>query len=269
MLKRLTKKIGILTFIAFFSLQSACTNKEEKDSLTVYAASSLTDVLTEIGHIYEEREGTKIYFNFAGSGTLAQQILASTQADAFISANEEWMDTIAINGKIVPQSRRSLLQNQLVIIAHKSSNVSIESPTDLLDKRIDLFAMADPSGVPAGKYTREWLRSIEIPSKTDLWSYVSTRRSYSPHVRAALNQVAAQTGIVGFVYKTDYASQKQKLKLLYEVPLEETAPINYPVALLKKSQYKEEAHKFIKFLEDPSSSAIFQKHGFITLATAH
>src|SRR4051794_10262322 len=54
--------------------------------LTVFAAASLTDVFTELGHdLMAQNASLKVTFNFAGSSALATQIAHGAPADVFAS----------------------------------------------------------------------------------------------------------------------------------------------------------------------------------------
>src|SRR5690242_7599107 len=93
--------------------------------LNVFAAASLTDVLTEIGHEYEQQSHDKAVFNFAASSVLARQIEEGAPADVYFSADEEKMENLEKKGLIKKGSRRDLLSNSLVVVVAKESSISI------------------------------------------------------------------------------------------------------------------------------------------------
>src|SRR5262245_59504253 len=62
--------------------------------LTVYAATSLRNALTELGTTYESKHGVKVVFNFGSSGDLSRQIVAGNQADLFFSADEQELERV-------------------------------------------------------------------------------------------------------------------------------------------------------------------------------
>ena len=89
----------------------------EPIELTVFAASSLTDVFTEeIGPAFEgANEGTTVVFNFGASDALAGQIQSEGTADVFASASGTWMDAVA-EGSGRHRPRPTSCTNRLVII---------------------------------------------------------------------------------------------------------------------------------------------------------
>lgn len=65
-------------------------------ALIVSAVTSLTEVLTRIGQVYEARSaGSVIRLQFAASGTLLQQIRQGAPVDLFICASTEEVDPLA------------------------------------------------------------------------------------------------------------------------------------------------------------------------------
>ncbi|MCZ0860302.1 substrate-binding domain-containing protein [Methanocorpusculum sp. MG] len=64
------------------------TASEVSGDINVFAAASLTGVLSEMGKQFEaENKNIKVHFNFAGSQTLKTQILEGADVDMYISAN--------------------------------------------------------------------------------------------------------------------------------------------------------------------------------------
>ncbi len=225
------------------------------DTVMVFAAASLTDVLKEIEPAYEAKSGDKISFNFEGSNVLARQIEQGAPADIFFSADEAQMDNLAKAGLIDPATRQDVLLNALVIVAPADSPLTGVIPPDLAKADIHRIALADPKAVPAGVYAKAYLTSLK------LWTRVEGKVVPTQNVRAALAAVASGNADVGMVYRTDAAVSK-KVKVVYVVPLSDGPRITYPVALVKASG-KDAAKKFLAYLESPEALAVFKKHGFL------
>ena len=82
------------------------------------------------------------------------------------------------------------------------------------------------------------------------------------NVRAALAAVEAGNAEAGIVYKTD-AGISKKVRIAYEVPLAGGPKISYPFALLAESRHKEEAGRFLAYLESPPALEVFKRYGFL------
>ena len=89
------KKNGL--FIALFSGGLILSNHvSAADTVTVYAAASLTNALNDLEVIYKQKNKTEVKTSYAGSSTLAKQIEVGAPADVFISADVQWMDYLQI-----------------------------------------------------------------------------------------------------------------------------------------------------------------------------
>lgn len=229
------------------SLQAAEVN--------VYAATSLTDALKEIGAAYQAQTGDTVSFNFAASSTLARQIEEGAPADVFVSADETQMDRLQRSGHIDEATRRDLLSNTLVLIAAADSALAITSAAEL-PGRVQRIALADPKLVPAGVYARGYLE------KAGAWKDLEAKVVPVENVRAVTAAVQSGNVDAGFVYKTD-ASVSPKVKIIFDVPAADAPPINYPVALVRQSAHKENAGAFLRYLSDDAATRVFEKFGFL------
>ena len=101
--------MGLLLFL--LSLFSGCAKPQEGETvLTVFAAASLQETLTELGERYvQEHENVRIVFNFDSSGILKNQIQEGAECDIFISAGQKQMDGLDC---ILEGSRFDILENK-------------------------------------------------------------------------------------------------------------------------------------------------------------
>lgn len=223
--------------------------------LTVHAAASLTDALKELAPVYEKASGDKLFFNFAASSALARQIQEGAPGDIFFSADEAKMDALDKAGLVAPGTREDLLGNTLVIVAPSDSAVAIASAADLTRPEIKKIAIGEPSTVPAGVYTKEYL------ARLGLWDQLKPKIMPTENVRAALAAVESGNVEAGVVYKTDALISK-KVRIACEVPAAEGPKIVYPAAVLKESKSPGQARKLLSFLGGGEGQAVFRKYGF-------
>lgn len=216
-----------------------------RTEITVLAAASLTDALTEIGAQFEAGSGVKVHFSFAGSNVLARQVEEGAPADLFISADEEKMDGLQRKNLIVVKSRRRLLSNSLAVVVREGSDASLSSARSI--------ALAEPASVPAGIYARSYLQQI------GLWEQLKPRAIPTENVRAALAAVESGNADVAIVYSTD-ARISKRVRVLEEIPW---PAISYPAAVLSQSGQKAVASRFLEHLRSAEARAVFERHGFI------
>ena len=228
--------------------------------ILVSAASSLTDVMDEVGRRFEETEGVEVRFNFGGSTSLSQQIVKGAPVDVFVSAGPTPMDRLETLGLLAEGSRFDLLTNQLVL-AERPGSVTTPGEDDA--GRLDRFlgpdgdhriAIADPELAPAGAYAVEALKNLGY------WNGLEGRLIYTPDVRAALAYIQTGNLDFGIVYSTDAVSSG--LISLADIPSDSHSTIVYPAALMEASERREPAKRFLEFLQSAEGASLFERRGF-------
>jgi len=234
------KKHNINLFLAILLV---LTTFAKAESLTVFAAASLTEALTEIATLYK---GTTLTFNFESSGTLQKQIENGAEADLFISAGQKQIVDAAI--------RKDILVNKVVLIVPKNSKKNIKSFEDCFTDKVSLLAIGN-SNVPVGQYAEEIFRFLNG------WEKISAKASLGSNVKEVLSQVENGSVDAGVVYATDAATAKN-VKVVAQAPAGSHKPAIYPAMVLKNSKHAQEAKKFLDFLSSPEAVAVFKKIGF-------
>jgi molybdate transport system substrate-binding protein len=231
------------------------TPAHAETELLVSAAASLTESFKEIGKSFAARNpGVKVRFNFAATGPLLQQIAQGAPVDVFASADQESMDKAEKGGLILPGSRVDFVGNSLVLIAPVNMPV-VTGLADLKSARVQKIAMGNPDSVPVGRYTKAALE------KQGLWAALAPKCVMGISVKQALEYVMRGEVEAGFVYATDGAAAKDKVRIVAQIPTHKA--IVYPVAVVAASTNKEKGQVFIQYLRSPEAQAIFAKHGFI------
>lgn len=226
------------------------------DAPLVLAAASLQESLDAASKIWTAKGHAPPVLSFAASSALARQVEAGAPGDLFISADTEWMDTLAAKNLIRADTRATMLGNSLVLVAPVSSKITLAPVRGFgLAKALGdgRLALADPA-VPAGRYARQALEHLNV------WDEVANRVAAGDSVRAALALVARGEAPLGVVYATD-AEAEPRVRVVAAFPAESHAPIVYPIALLRASD-SEEAAGFRAFLLSPEAVAVFRRYGF-------
>jgi len=237
------------------ALLFASTLSAHAADLTVSAAASLTNAFKELGTAFEaQNPGTKVLLNFAASDALLAQIAKGAPADVFASADQETMDKADAQKLLTPGSRRNFVSNALVLVTPSDSSLSLKALADLQQAGVKRIALGNPSGVPAGRYAKSALEAV------NLWAAVEPKAVFAQNVRQCLDYVARGEAEAGFVYATDAATQKDKVKVALTIPTE--TPISYPIATIAGSPNPTDARKFVEFVASPTAQAVFARYGF-------
>ena len=247
------KKSAIWVISLLIASVTFVANAEDK--ITVFAAASLTNALTDISAQYEKNNPTKIVHSFAASSTLAKQIENGAPADIFISADTKWMNYLQDKQRINTASRKEFLGNKLVLIAPKGRNFNVK-----FDKAFDLskafdgrLCTGDIESVPAGIYAKESLTYLSW------WDNIKTRIVGAQDVRGALAFVERGECAAGIVYETD-AKVSSKVEIVGTFPESSHKPIVYPMAFVANA--KNANNDYFSYLQSNEALEVFKKYGF-------
>ena len=242
-----------MALLALAAMIAAC-RAPQRVTLTLSAAASLQEALSEVETAYKQSHATVDFRNnFGSSNTLARQIDQGAPADVFLSAAAKPMDELEQKGLLAAGTRRNLLRNSLVLIAPRDSQ--LREFQGLADRSIRVIALGDPASVPAGQYGRQTLVSL------GLWERLNAKLVLGKDVRQVLSYVETGNADAGLVYATD-ALTSAKVRVVAAAPESAHEPIVYPVAVVKGSHSEEAARRFVEDLASPVAQAIFKKHGF-------
>lgn len=254
-MKNFTRR-ALLALAALLPLGSYAQEKKD-DALIVFAASSLSNVLQEIGDAYTRNGGPPVKLSFAASSVLARQVEAGAQADVFFSADIDWVDYLQSHDLIQPATRTNIVGNRLVLIAPKSSSIQLKIvPGFKLAAALGSagrLATGEVSSVPVGRYAKAAF------TKLGVWDAIETRVVGAENVRAAMAYVDRGEAALGVVYESDALVDRQ-VRVVDVFPADSHPPIVYPAAVTKTA--KPGAQSFVKFLSGDAAQSLFKKYGF-------
>ena len=233
---------------------SSSKSSGKEIELKISAAASLQEAMVEIEKEFKQvNPDVKLTVNLGSSGTLMQQIQEGAPCDLFISAGAKQMDTLVEDGTINKDDVKTLLINDLVLVAAKGEK--IDSLDDLKSDSITKIAIGDPESVPAGKYAKEVL------DNTKLYDNVKDKLVLAKDVKEVLSWVQKGSADAGFVYLSDTVGAKG-IKVALTTDEDTHSSISYPIAVLKASEKQDKAKAFENFLLSDDGQTILEKYGF-------
>ena len=248
--------------------------QKETVTLTVFAAASMTETLTEIADLYKSvAPEVTLSFNFDSSGTLKTQITEGSDCDVFISAAQKQMNQLDVSADaeknpdgldyILSDTRVNLLENKVALCVPEGNPKGITSYDDLADALKDgeiLMAMGNED-VPVGQYTQKILAYYDLDEAT---LAEAGKISYGNNVKVVTSQVAEAAVDCGVIYSTDAFSAN--LTVVDTATEAMCGQVIYPAAVMKNSAHADEAKAFLSYLQGEEASAIFAKVGFTPLS---
>jgi molybdate transport system substrate-binding protein len=242
------------------------TATPEPRTLTIFAAASLTDAFTEIGHNFEAAHpGVTVALNFAGSQTLSTQLTQGALADVFASANHTEMDKVVAANLISQDAPKDFVTNKLLVILPTNNPAIVQTLQDLARPGLKLV-LADAT-VPAGKYARQILDKLSQDATygSDFSANVLANVvSNETDVKQVVAKVQLGEADAGIVYISD-AVAAPELKTI-EIPTEFNVVAKYPIAALTSAPQPDLAAEFITYVLSSEGQTILKKWGLTPVA---
>ena len=226
-------------------------------TVTVFAASSLTDAFTALARSFEAAHpGTRVALDFAASSTLATQILQGAPADVFASANEVQMQRV-VDAGLQTGPATPFAGNRLVVVVPAGSD--LQTFRDLARPGL-LLVLAAPQ-VPAGHYADLML---DAAARADGAAFVRKVRanivSREPNVRQTAAKVALGAADAAIVYATDAEGLSNVRSIAIPAALQPT--ILYPLVTLEGAADPATVRAFRDFVLSPAGRAALASFGF-------
>ncbi|WP_087018070.1 molybdate ABC transporter substrate-binding protein [Thaumasiovibrio subtropicus] len=211
-------------------------------SAQIYLASSLSE---PIGKLFNSADYA-VTLVPGPSSSLARQIVQGAPADLYISAHPSWTTYVTEHTSALKVER--FLTNKLVVI--KGNKVENDELTlkEMLGGSHGLVAVADPSHVPAGLYTDQVRRSLELSPVSE---WVPAR-----HVRQALRYVETGATPYGVVYSTD-AKHSDNVNVVLQIDASLHQAIEYHIV-----SFTEKGNELAHFLMREESKMVLMDYGF-------
>ena len=256
---------GVLLLCAGWILLCACRpeNGPAEETITVFAAASLTDAFSELGRSFEAAHTQyQVRFNFAGSQQLAQQLAQGAPADVFASADERQMAVAIESGRVRRDAAQPFAHNELVVVTPAANPAGIDVLQDLAQPGVTLV-LAAPL-VPAGQYALEVLRRASPTFRDEVLANVV---SYEQNVRAVLTKVALGEADAGIVYASDVGGAGAAGVHVIQIPPDVNSRATYPIAVVDDSRQPAPARAFVAFVLSPAGQERLAAYGFIPVST--
>jgi molybdate transport system substrate-binding protein len=221
------------------------------EPLRVAAASDLQAVLPVLIDRFTAETGLAVAPpTFGASGQLAEQIRQGAPFDLFLSANQEYVESLVSEGAITPDSVAIYARGRLVIAVHRDAVDAVSELADLDSPQVHRVAIANPEFAPYGLAARQALE------RSGLWDRLQPKLARAESVRQALQFVQsgnAEAGLVGQSIARDAG--------VTVIPLDDDfPPIPQALGILASSRRPQEAQALARFLL--GGQEIFREHGF-------
>jgi molybdenum ABC transporter molybdate-binding protein len=192
-------------------------------TLTVYAAASLTGAFRELGRQFEAAHpGTRVSLQFAGSHSLAQQIVSGAPADVFVAAHRVPLEHVIAAGRILTECVQVCTHNRLAVATTRRNTAPPLALADLAQPGRRLVVGSDATAV--GHYALDLLDHSEQTGDLGARGRLAVLQNvvdYADTPNAIVAQLLAGEADVGIVFASDCASVADQI----------VSPLIYPAVL--------------------------------------
>jgi molybdate transport system substrate-binding protein len=224
----------------------AACGGDDDGTLTVLAASSLTDVYEGLATDFEEEQGVDVEFSFGSSTDLAEQAADGAPGDVLATADETSMQIAVdagVTGDVV-----TFAANVLVIVTPPGNPAGIRGLEDLADGT--WVRCADD--VPCGRVALSVLEADGITAEPV---------SLEEDVRSTLDKVISEEAEAGLVYASDAVAAGDAVTTI-EIPGAEGHLTSYFAAPLGGAADADLAQAWVDLLTSEAGQQAFTDAGF-------
>lgn len=226
--------------------------------LHVAAASDLRFALEEISALFSRQRRATVRLTFGSSGQLAAQIEQGAPFDVLFSANEEFVHSLAVKGRIDRASVRLYAIGRIVIWVRNESPLDVSKGLGVLvDERIRFVAIANPEHAPYGQAAAQAMRAAGLLAR------VQPRLVLGENVSQALQFVQTGNADIGIVALSLAVAPAVRPNGRYQLlPAYLHRPIRQAVGVTTSAARPDLAREFVSFVNSPSGRAIMRRYGF-------
>lgn len=222
-----------------------------RGSITVFAASSLTEAFNQVGASFErQNRGVHVSFNYGASSTLAAQIQQSAPADVFASADQPTMARV-VQSRDVSGKPANFAGNLLEIAVAPGNPKHVRTLADTLQPGVSLVLCAPQ--VACGAFALQAYRKAALTVPT-----VPT----GLNVKDTLSKVSLGQADAAVVYVTDVRAAKGQVAGV-PIPTAQNVRAEYPIAVVRSTANAGVARAFQRFVLSASGQAILRRFGFL------
>jgi molybdate transport system substrate-binding protein len=227
-------------------------------TITVAAASDLTDAMKEIAGKFEESTGCVVRVSTGSSGNFLTQIENGAPFDVFFSADISYPKKLEAEGLAAPGSTVLYAVGKIVLWVRKDSRLDTGRGLAVLrDPSVRKIAIANPQHAPYGRAAEQALRNA------GLYDEVKDRLVLGENISQAAQFAESGNAGAGIVALSLAQSSPLKDEGRYAaIPAELYTPIEQGAVVLRAAPNPHGAQAFLDYVKTPQVIALLKRYGF-------
>ncbi|MEN8199463.1 MAG: substrate-binding domain-containing protein [Thermodesulfobacteriota bacterium] len=258
--------IALLVLMMFLVLNVSCKNQQseqatepekERPELLIYCGITMVSPIMEIIKVIEKERDCSIKVTYGGSLHLKQSIAANKQGDLYFPGNDSFLTSMLEDGTVTDTAH--LGYNKAIIMVQKGNPKNIDG---------DLQRFTDPGysvvigAQKSGSIGRE---SKKILTRVGIYEQVIENALYLSTDSKGLSRAIRNQDADMVINWNAAAFLKDNVPYIDVVPISEeyATKRNLVLGLLKYSQHRDIAARFMEYAASEPGQEIFKRYGFV------
>ncbi len=220
-------------------------------SLTIMCGAGIRAAMEPMRKAFEEKTGSSLRVNYAGSGTLLGQMTSGTKADLFLPGDAQWVKSAREKGLVGDQVVVAWFVP--VIAVPKGNPAHIRSVNDLSRDDVKI-GLGKSDACAIGNVSRDVMAAAGLDGKIKPKFEALTVNQLADQVKLG----ALDAAIIWDATAAQYTDAFETVEL--EDPLTHAAPL--ALALVKDAKNPELARSFMEFAASNAGADIFRDHDY-------
>jgi molybdate transport system substrate-binding protein len=244
---------GFWMALVLVASPSGCARRDAGEPLLVAAAANLSVVLPRLTEAFEEATGIVVQTTTGASGQLAQQVREGAPLDNFLTADREWVERHADDGRIADGTFAVYARGRLVLFHSAAAPFQVSRVSDVMNPAVRRIAIANPETAPYGRAARQALEAAGV------LALVKARIVIAENVRQTVQYVETAGADVAF---TSEALMKHGQGVWTAVPSNLYEPLEQALGVVADRPNDGAAREFAAFVLGPRGREILGQSGF-------
>ncbi|MBI4782726.1 MAG: molybdate ABC transporter substrate-binding protein [Oscillatoriophycideae cyanobacterium NC_groundwater_1537_Pr4_S-0.65um_50_18] len=250
--------LGLLTACGVSTLSASSPTSPALEpaavTLTVSAASDLSEVFPALGKLWQQETGNSVTFNFGSTGQLAQQIERGAPVDLFAAANKKFVEDLDKAGLILSDTKALYGRGRIVIWSRQGSPLDLKELKELTRSEVKRIAIANPDHAPYGVAAKQALQSLGI------WDEIQPKLVLGENIKQT--QQYAETGNVDVAIAALSISMNKPGQWTL-IPENLHQPLEQMLAVPKNTTHPAIAQQFAAFINGAKGRPLMLRYGFV------
>ncbi|MEA3226463.1 MAG: molybdate ABC transporter substrate-binding protein [Planctomycetota bacterium] len=226
----------------------------EPKELLLYCGAGIRPPAQEIVEAFEREHGVKIVTDYAGSEVLISKIKLARRGDFYMPGDKHYVDQAAQEGMIL--SQKSVCYFVPTILVQKGSPKNIRGLQDLLNAGLKL-GLGDAKACAIGRKTKK------IFAKNDIaWENIEKNLVFQSLTVNELGMQIQADSLDAVVVWDAIAKYYSEHGTEVAIPVERNVISTVDIGVLKFTQDRELAERFVEFAVSSRGRDIFRKHNY-------